>query len=134
VTGGRPIRRLPDLQRCWAHLLREADDVAGKHAEAEPIADQLHRLFAGLQTFLAGDPPEHRTQMRDRVRATLDALVATEVKHEAVQQLLGKIEGGLGYWLPFVTEPAVEPTNNDAENALRESVDSCGVHGWPSFE
>jgi len=50
-----------DHQRCWAHLPREADDVAEDYAEAEPIADRLHRLCEGLQTFLAGDPAaEHR--------------------------------------------------------------------------
>jgi len=36
--------------------------------------------------------------------------------------LLGKIEGGLDHWLTFVGEPAVSPTNNAAENALREPV------------
>jgi transposase len=36
--------------------------------------------------------------------------------------LLGKIEGGLGHWLTFIGEPAVSPTNNAAENALREPV------------
>ena len=36
--------------------------------------------------------------------------------------LLGKIEGGLDHWLTFVGEPAVSPTNDAAENALREPV------------
>jgi transposase len=36
--------------------------------------------------------------------------------------LLGKIEGGLDHWLTFIGEPAVSPTNNAAENALREPV------------
>ena len=39
-----------------------------------------------------------------------------------VATLLGKIEGGLDHWLTFVGEPAVSPTNNAAENALREPV------------
>ena len=36
--------------------------------------------------------------------------------------LLGKIDGGIDHWLTFVGEPAVSPTNNTAENALREPV------------
>ncbi len=36
--------------------------------------------------------------------------------------LIKKIEGGLDHWLTFVGEPAVSPTNNAAENALREPV------------
>jgi len=39
-----------------------------------------------------------------------------------VATLLGKIEGGLDHWLTFVGEPAVSPTNNAAESALREPV------------
>jgi len=39
-----------------------------------------------------------------------------------VATLLGKIEGGLDHWLTFIGEPAVSPTNNAAENALREPV------------
>lgn len=112
-----------DLQRCWAHLLREGDEVAADHPEAEPIADRLHRLFDGLQTFLAADPsPDHRALMRERASETLESLVDTDPEHKAVQQFLGKLEGGLGHWLEFVTKPAVEPTNNAAENALREPV------------
>lgn len=112
-----------ELQRCWAHLLREADDVAEDHAEAEPIADRLHRLFDGLQSFLGTDPAsEHRELMRERARETVAGIVATDAESEAVQTLLGKIDGGRGHWLEFVTNPAVEPTNNAAENALREPV------------
>ena len=36
--------------------------------------------------------------------------------------LRGKIAGGLDHWLTFVGEPAVSPTNNPAEKALREPV------------
>ena len=44
------------------------------------------------------------------------------VTDETVATLLGKIEGGIDHWLTFVGEPAVSPTNNAAENALREPV------------
>ena len=111
------------FQRCWAHLLREADYVAERHAEADPIAARLHRVYAGLEAFLAGDPtPEQRKAMRERALEHLEAIAATDVESEEVQQLLGKLSGGLGHWLVFVTDPAVAPTNNAAENALREPV------------
>ncbi|MFB6148447.1 MAG: IS66 family transposase, partial [Halobacteriales archaeon] len=112
-----------DRQRCWAHLLREADEVAADHAEAEPIAGRLHRLFDGLQAFLAADPePEQRARMRKQAHETVEALVAEEFAAEEVEEFIGKIEGGLGHWFAFVTDPAVNPTNNAAENALREPV------------
>ena len=112
-----------DLQRCWAHLLREADDLADDHPEADVIARRLHGLFAGVQSFLDTEPtPAQRARMRKRARASLEAIVEMDVETEEVQQLLGKIEGGLDHWLRFVTDPAVPPTNNAAENALREPV------------
>ena len=52
----------------------------------------------------------------------LRSLVERSVTAESVATLLGKIEGGLDHWLTFVGEPAVSPTNNAAENALREPV------------
>jgi hypothetical protein len=52
----------------------------------------------------------------------LKSLVERSVTDETVATLLGKIEGGIDHWLTFVGEPAVSPTNNAAENALREPV------------
>jgi transposase len=112
-----------NLQRWWAHLLREADDVAADHPEAEPITDRLHRLYDGLTAFLDTDPtPAARERMRRQARRTLEDLIAQSVETAAVSDFLGMIESGLDYWLPFVTDPAVDPTNNAAENALREPV------------
>ena len=111
------------FQRCWAHLLREAEDLADRHGRAEEIADRLHRLFDGLTALTETDlPPERRDEIREQAQARLEAIVALEVEHPEVQQFLGKLEGGLGHWLVFVTDPKVEPTNNTAENALREPV------------
>ncbi len=50
-----------------------------------------------------------------------------------VATLLGKIEGGLDHWLTFIGEPAVSPTNNAAENALREPVILRKIIGLCSF-
>jgi len=55
-------------------------------------------------------------------RRELESLIEQSVPDGPVATLLGKIEGGLDHWLTFVGEPAVSPTNNAAENALREPV------------
>jgi len=111
------------LQRCWAHLLREAEDVASDHEEAEPVYRDLKQLFVGLQSWLETDPsPRERARMHRACQEGLRSLVERSVTAEPVATLLGKIEGGLDHWLTFVGEPAVAPTNNAAENALREPV------------
>jgi transposase len=112
-----------DLQRCWAHILREAEDVADDHEEAEPIHRYLEQMYGGLQACLETDPTDReRAEMHRSAQRSLDQLVQRSVTDEAVATLLGKIEGGIDHWLTFVGEPAVSPTNNAAENALREPV------------
>jgi hypothetical protein len=59
----------------------------------------------------------HRSAQRD-----LETLVQRSADAGPVATLLGKIERGIGHWLTFLGEPAAEPTNNPAENALREPV------------
>ncbi len=96
------------LQRCWAHLLREAEDVASDHEEAEPVYRYLKQMFVGLQSWLETDPdPRARAQMHRACQDGLRSLVERSVTDEPVATLLGKIEGGLDHWLTFVGEPAV---------------------------
>ena len=45
------------LQRCWAHLLREAKYVAERHEEAEPISEILHDLHDDLTASMKGIRP-----------------------------------------------------------------------------
>jgi transposase len=112
-----------DLQRCWAHLLREAEDVAEDYDEAQPIYRRLKQMYVGLQSWLETDPTtSQRRRMQKSARKGLEALIERSVPDGPVATLLGKIKGGLGHWLRFVGEPAVSPTNNAAENALREPV------------
>ncbi|QSG13563.1 Transposase (plasmid) [Halapricum desulfuricans] len=112
-----------NLQRCWAHILREAEDAAGKQAEGEPVYRALKQLFVALQTRLESDLTiRERAELQRVARRELESLIERSVPDGPVATLLGKIEGGLDHWLTFVGEPAVSPTNNAAENALREPV------------
>ena len=112
-----------NLQRCWAHILREAEDVAEKQPEGKPIYDSLKQLYVALQTRLESDLTiRERAELQRVARRELESLIERSVPDGPVATLLGKIEGGLDHWLTFVGEPAVSPTNNAAENALREPV------------
>ncbi|WP_276998558.1 IS66-like element ISHwa10 family transposase, partial [Haloquadratum walsbyi] len=112
-----------NLQRCWAHILREAEDAAEKQAEGEPIYRALKQLYVALQTRLESDlTVRERAELQRVARRELESLIERSVPDGPVATLLGKIEGGLDHWLTFIGEPAVSPTNNSAENALREPV------------
>ena len=111
------------LQRCWAHILREAEDAAENHEDAEPIYRKLRQMYVGLQAWLETDPStRERAQMHRSSQAGLRSLIERSVANEPVATLLGKIKGRIDHWLTFMGEPEISPTNNAAENALREPV------------
>jgi len=111
------------LQRCWAHLLREAEYVAERYEEAERLSEELHALHDDLTTFVEGEPSASaREQKRAEASLHLEELIREDYEVREVQQLIKKISNGLGHWLTFMTEPGVDSTNNRAERALREQV------------
>ena len=106
-----------------AHILREAEDAAETQLEGEPIHRALKQLYVALQTRLESDlTVRERAELQHVARRELESLIERSVPAGPVGTLLGKIEGGLNHWLIFIGEPAVSPTNNAAENALREPV------------
>lgn len=122
--GWKPYAKFTKrLQRCWAHLLRESRDLADEIEEAVPLHEALKNLYEELTGALENDPPpEVRIELWDKARAKLRQLIMKEHKSVKVRKLIGKISNGFEYWFTFVIHPAVEPTNNRAERALREHV------------
>ena len=95
------------IQRCWAHLLREAEN-----AESKKLYELLCRLFADAKNGLA------RTHAEERLKTIL----SRRYKGEKSAKLIRKIRNGFGSWFTFLSHGYVEPTNNTAERALREHV------------
>ena len=116
------------LQRCWAHILREAEDAAEQQDKSEPIYRALKQLYVALQARLESDLTlRERAELQRVARRELESLIKRSVPDGPVATLLGKIDGGLDYWLTFVGEPAVSPTNNAAET-LFVSLLYSGTH------
>ena len=95
------------IQRCWAHLLREANDTDNKE-----LYESLCRLFADAKSGLKRDVAEER----------LWKIISTKYDDEKSMKLMNKIKNGFHRWFTFLTYKFVEPTNNTAEQALREHV------------
>jgi hypothetical protein len=65
-------------QYCWAHLLRDVDELVGKHRRDAGVrgwADAVHRLYRRAVTVTATDPIARRAA-RQRCEAALSALIA----------------------------------------------------------
>lgn len=118
-------------QYCWAHLLRDIDELAAQHPNAalhgwaSAVRGCLHRAMAAA----TGDPTQ---RLRERVAAE------TELRHlcqpwlePRVPQtpLCARILRHLESLFVFVTEPGVPATNNAAERSLRHLVTIRKISG-----
>jgi len=111
------------IQRCWAHLLREAKYLAERNDEAGPLSEALHMLYRRFNVAPLGKPPpEKALRLAGEARASMERLAGKPYESVEVRRFAGKIRNGLGHWFTFLTVPGVEATNNRAERALREHV------------
>ena len=122
--GWKPYAKFTKhIQRCWAHLLRESNDLAQNIPEAVPVHGALKRIYELLNEALENNPPhEIRRVMWYMARAVLRQVIGGQYINENVRKLIGKVSNGFEYWFTFVIHPGVEPTNNRAERAIREHV------------
>jgi transposase len=113
--------------KCWSHLLRASHDYAkGQAAESErsQFHRRLHGLFLemGLALEQVQADPEGRERVYDELRTKLWRFATAHWHSWHCQQLAERIKKYLDDLLVWLVNPAVEPTNNAAERALRGAV------------
>jgi hypothetical protein len=78
------------LQRCWAHLLREAEFVADRYDEAQQLCEELHELHDDLTTFIDGDPSASaRQDKRAEAMLHLEGLTRRGYANKEVTNTIG---------------------------------------------
>lgn len=118
VDGASMYRYASELQRCWAHLLRVVDEDPSEAGRA--LAAAIHDLFRRLKDVLAAGPPmEERRGWKERFDQELTALVQA---HPGAKKGVTYLRGGQPWWFTCLLHPGMEPTNNLAEQSLREHV------------
>ena len=122
-------------QRCWAHLLRDIHELTVQHPDEAGLhawAQGMHATFTQAVAWAAAAgacPPAERERARLGFEAAVLALGRAEptgVPHAALCQRVERYHPEL---FTFVAEPAVPPTNNAAERALRPLVVSRKISG-----
>jgi transposase len=122
-------------QYCWAHLLRDVDELVARHREDALVrgwADRLHALYQQARALAAADAaPAARVAARQGCEAVLAALCAPYLGvAEAPQRVLAeRMTKHLGELFVFVENPAVPATNNAAERSLRHLVTARKISG-----
>lgn len=111
------------LQRCWAHLLRECDALEDKHKDFNFKNKQIHDLFVEICKIREEIPPDgKRIILQQEMRKRLEFIAKNMLGNYRFRKLGRKILNGLDAWFTCVFYTLVEPTNNFAEQALRELI------------
>lgn len=127
------------LQRCWPHLLRDAQELAELNADRAAVVawvQALHALYHEAKECcrsLGEVPPEAR--VRQRARRRFEQLAAHLAKPyaddpEAPQRVLAqRLLKHLHELFVFVADPRVPGDNNLAERSLRPAVIARKISG-----
>jgi Zn ribbon nucleic-acid-binding protein len=113
---------LQKLQRCWAHLLRKAktytNTLAGKN-----MYHKLKKLFKKIKRFNRAERTEaERLKKYNEMMLELKEITSHYSKYEVLSKLLTYIGNNFSNWFTCIKYSGVEPTNNYAEQILRETV------------
>lgn len=108
-------------QRCWAHLLREAKQLASEHETAKGLYEGLKRMFRKLKKVL-----ERQSSRREwwykRFVEEMRQWVDMGSGYRELRKFAVTLQNGLHQWFTCLLFPGVPPTNNHAERQLREVV------------
>jgi hypothetical protein len=124
-------------QRCWAHLLRDIADRLAEHPGdrhlarwAKAVKTPYAKAVAWSARATAERPrPLCRERVADRFAAALVAICRGQPASSPQATLCQRIERHRTDPFPFVADPAVAPTNNAAERALRPLVIARKISG-----
>lgn len=109
------------LQRCWAHLLRKSKEfksVVGRH-----FHKKLSALFDEIIKFNSTERSEkQRLRKYAQMTRKLRKIVDHYSKYEECQAVTKYIDFHIESWFTCIKIAGVQPTNNYAEQAIRETV------------
>ena len=110
-----------NIQRCWAHLLRKSKEllsIAGTH-----FHEKLKEMFEEIKHF---NSTNHSTEERlikyKEMTNKLEEVIKYYSSYPELESVVKYIRFNLKNWFTCIKIEGIEPTNNFAEQSLRESV------------
>ncbi|MBU2639263.1 MAG: IS66 family transposase [Nanoarchaeota archaeon] len=111
------------LQRCWAHLLREVKWYKEKYGkQAGIVYNALCNIFSRIKKITVDTIQSVKTRTYNLCIKEMKKWIRVCKHYTGLKDLAVKLENGLEHWFTCILHPEIEPTNNKAERALRESV------------
>ena len=112
-----------NLQRCWAHLLREAKGLAEKYSIFAGFYESIKSIFQKIKKLR--EKPfslKTREKWKEHLELEMTQVIEQMNGYKEFREFAGKIKNGLKHWFTCLIHLFVEPTNNNAERALRELI------------
>ncbi len=110
------------LQRCWAHLIREAKKICKGKKDLENAYIWICDMFGEIQRLRKIKSRKIRQRGYDKLVAEMEMWCQIYYVHDDMKELVNKVKNGKEFWFTCVLYPEVEPTNNSAERGLRKFV------------
>ncbi|MBU4242672.1 MAG: IS66 family transposase [Nanoarchaeota archaeon] len=118
------------IQRCWAHLIREAKFFAQKYeGQARVLYNSLCELFVKIKSVNVETTIEVRNKIFNDCIRDMQSYINTARSYKELKKFAVTIENGLHQWFTCILYPEIEPTNNRAERELREFVVQRKIFG-----
>src|SRR3989344_105383 len=111
-----------NLQRCWAHLLREAEYLAEKHESAKLFYKELKEIYLAVDKVTEEDSLKRRKELHEKCILQMERLASRMDAYTELRKFAVTIKNGKEYFFTRILHPFVESTNNRAERALREPI------------
>ena len=112
-----------EIQRCWAHALREVEAVAEKYEEVKPLNKWFNDIYLMVcKARESGKPLYARERLKEKYEKELQNWLGVAKPYKELKTVRTKIENGFENWFTCILRPEVEPTNSRAERMLREQV------------
>jgi len=109
------------IQRCWAHILREAKYLTEKIPLFKIFYERLCEMFKQIKELL-NEPIEKRKPEYENLYKQLQEILNCMDSHKEYKKLATTIRNGGKHWFTCLLYPNIEPTNNLAEQTIREPI------------
>lgn len=126
--GWMPYKIFNIRQRCWAHILREAKHYSEKLDTVNSVSlyHYLQKLFFVTTSSKTKEPSQ---LAYDSSVKLLESIISEHANEKELKKFLTKLNNAKNDLFTFLLYYTVEPTNNTAERALRESVIHRKIRG-----
>jgi hypothetical protein len=118
-------------QKCWAHVLRDARDLAKRDAQGAELYRMLSRMYRYIERAKRErreDTPAVRRWVAGAKRRMLEWL-ERNYRSKAVLNLVLRLSKYRDHWFTCLKYEFVEPTNNASERDIRKVVIARKISG-----